>query len=121
MAFDITTEFQMPFKPNGVRDWIRDYLDTYTKQDKKHIVITGDEQNDDEKMDDSHKLDRACIDLLELKASLQIEADKKNTIANEDFEIEEQIRATATKNLVLTKDVGVEYKKPPLWKRVNKI
>ena len=58
---DLAAEFKMNLKPNGARDWIRDYLATYSEEYKKHVVITGDKQNKDGKVDDSHRL--ASIEL----------------------------------------------------------
>ena len=46
----------MDFKPNGVRDWIRDFVKDYQIKDKAHIVKTGDSENDDGKMSDAHPL-----------------------------------------------------------------
>ena len=106
----LTEEFKMPFKANGVRDWIRDFLVEYNKKDQKHIILTGDEQNNDGKLDDAHQLDRAVLDLFELKESLLKEANEKKAKENEDIKIEETIRKTATQNLVNSKSVGKDYK-----------
>ena len=120
IATTLTDEHKMPFKANSIRDWIRDYLEKFNNSYKKHVIITGNEQNDDGKLSDAHQIDRACYDLIELKKNLQ-EVEQKKKKAVKDTKVEEEIRDVATKKMVDSKDVGVEYKKPPPSKSVREV
>jgi len=104
IAGKLKVRYDMPFTGNGVRDWLKSFLNQFSLDKLQHLKETGITENDNGKLSDAHVLDRAVLDLLEKKQDIKDCQELAVQKKEKQGKMEEEMREAATKGMVKGSD-----------------